>query len=303
MVEKKINYRIRVSLVLFILISMLLACDFFTRDPQRSNQNQASQNNVEDQEEQNTDQNNQAQDQDPEEPGTVQGQSGEWVVINHGGFGFWYDPMVIEDILPESVPLAQEAPYKEAHPPFVQYALLLDSGSISVVEIGWYKNTSETAAQIFPDLEELIESKTPLGLDCIPELPLLDFFRSCDHQQFNANTAFVDFENGSGVRFVTVYAIQDTAPIDNQHLVYVYQGITDDGLCYVNATFRITHDELEESAEVPVEVYSDMTGMALEEYFSGYEQILSTGPEGYMPSLERFDQIIQSIEVSYCLGG
>jgi len=303
MVEKKFNNRVRLYLVLLVLFSMLLACDFLTRDPQGSNPNQTNQNNLEGQEDQNVDQNNQDQDQNQEEPGTVQGQTGQWVNINHGGWGFWYDPIVIEDIFPETVPRAQEAPYQGAHAPVVQYALLLDSGSISVVEIGWYKNISEHATAIFPELEELIESKTPLGLDCIPELPLLDFFRNCDHQQFNANIAFVDFKNGSGVRFVSVYAIQDTAAIDNQHLVYVYQGITDDGLCYVNATFRLTHDELEEYAEVPAEVYADMTGEIMNEYFSDHQHLLDSDPEGYLPLLDRFDLIIQSIEVSYCTAG
>lgn len=310
MVKKKFDTSVWGYIMLLLALGMLVSCNIPTKNLQAQNQNEANQNNLENQPGKNEDQDQVNQDpgqnqveEQGEENGAVQEVNDQWVYIDHGGFGFWYDPTVIEDILPETVPLAQEAPYQEAHPPFVQYSLLLDSGTISVVEVDWYKDISQTATEIFPELEELIQSQTPLGLDCIPELPLLSFARSCFHQQFNANIGFVDFKNGSGVRFVAVYAIQDTAAIDNQHLVYVYQGITDDGQCYVNATFRLTHEALEEYAEVPAEVYADMTGEIMHEYFFEYERMLDTDPGGYMPLLDRFDLIMQSIEVSYCTSG
>ena len=114
---------------------------------------------------------------------------------------------------------------------------------------------------------------------------------------------FIDFENGSGVRFVTVYGIQDAAPVSNEILVYTFQGITEDQQCYVKASFMLTHQELEDFAEIPAEIYSDPTGTALDTYFSDFEQLLNGDPDGFSPSLARFDLIISSIEMSYCLGG
>jgi hypothetical protein len=309
MTNRKKMHPLRIYLIPFITIGMLLACSSTNQRGQQAEQNPDNQNTA-----QNNDQQNQNQDQqqnqvneenhqNEEDPGSVQGHTDQWVSLNHGGFGFWYDPAVIEDIQPSTISQSAGGMYEVPHPPYVQYALPLDSGSISVVEIPWYEDVSEAAAEIFPELMSLINAQNAHGLDCVPELPLLSFFRQCDHQQFNANVAFVGFANGSGVRFVTVYGIQDAVPVSNTDLVYVYQGITDDGQCYVQASFRLTHQGLEEYTEFPPDVNSDTTGEALSAYFAEYEQILVDAPDGFQPGLERFDLIIQSIEVAACSGG
>lgn len=235
--------------------------------------------------------------------GPGEGEGGELVLLDHGGVEFYYDPEAILDIEAATIPASEGGAYEEAHPAYIQYSLVLDSGTIAVVPVEFYESVSGAALETFPELRSLLAGKNAESLDCIPELPLVAFYHECSHQQFNADLAFVDFRSGSGVRFVTVYGVQDAAPISNENLVYTFQGITDDGQCYIRANFRLTHRALEGITEIPDEVYADADGAALAEYFSAFQQQLEDDPAGYSPALTRFDRIMSSISVAYCLGG
>ena len=106
-----------------------------------------------------------------------------------------------------------------------------------------------------------------------------------------------------GVARAAVYGIQDAAAISNETLVYKFQGFTEDEQCYVNASFSLTHSDLEEYAEIPMDVYTDSTGTALQTYFMEYQELLDSNPGGFSPDLSRFDEIINAIEVDFCMGG
>ena len=298
MVQKNFVHQLPLYLISLIIVTLLLACNFTTATNPQLDSSEANTDELpEDQ-----DQSQLEQDQDQIDQTQPQGQDNQWVLINHGGVEFWYDPQVILDIEASTIPESEGGMYEEPHPAYVQYALSLDGGTVSVIDIENYKNVSETASNTFPDLQTLIGNQNAQSLDCIPELPLTAFFHECSHQQFNANVKFIEFKNGSGVRFVTVYGVQDAAPVSNENLVYTFQGITDNQQCYVKFSFTLTHQELEDSAEIPVEVNADSTGTALDTYFSDFEQLLNGAPDGFSPSLTRFDLIISSVEVSNCLG-
>jgi hypothetical protein len=309
MAGKKFDHRLRIYVTLLIFVSLLLACNMssgsevffdFIDGSQDETQNEPNQIDQDQGQGQAQNQNSAENQEDSDQAG---GQEEQLVLNDHGGMALWYDPEVILDIRPTTIPLSQGGYGEVAHPAYVQYSLPLDSGAVLVVEIELYKDMSESADRIFPELKSLLAYRNAMSLDCIPELPLAAFFRQCSHQQLNANVEYVDFKNGTGLRFVTVYGIQDAAPISNEHLVYVYQGITNDKQCYVTASFRLTHEGLEDYAQIPRDVYQDMTGVALAEYFSEHEQLLNSHPGGYTPGLQRFDLIMQSIEVGYCMGG
>ena len=51
-------------------------------------------------------------------------------------------------------------------------------------------------------------------------------------QMVNAQVEYLDFDGGSGVRFITHYGI-DEAPITEHGTFYTFQGLTDDGQYYV----------------------------------------------------------------------
>ena len=220
--------------------------------------------------------------------------------LTQDGITLFYDPNLILDISGDIIPAAPEpGPFVEAHPDYVTFSFILDSGALSVVRVQDYAALSASVGEELQSLKEMIAARLSQVQGCIPQPPLSAFYTTCSHQQFNANLAYVNFQNGSGVRFVTVYAIQDGAPVSNERLAYVFQGFTDDGRYYVSAGFHITHKDLEEFvAEIPQEVYADTSGEALRQYFEGYEAMLNAAHGRYQPLLSRFDEMLGSLRIA-----
>jgi hypothetical protein len=215
------------------------------------------------------------------------------------GIRLYYDPQLILDVEPlsETVPAASgDEMYEPAHPAYVHFDLYMEQAQVYIAPVDEYLLVDELAEPTVAFLQNMIEQKTP-NLDCcIPELPLGDFFRVCGHQQFHANIGYLDFQNGSGVRFVSVYGIQDLAPVDNENLTYVYQGFTDDGKYYVKVIVRILHSQLPDMGEIPAEIYiEDATGVAV--YFDDFALLLNQNEDDYAPALEWVDAFLASLWV------
>ena len=300
MSERNIDRQLRLFLNFLLISALLQACDFnINIFPEPAPPDTAPEELPENQAPPQSEQEEVEPDQSQQ-----QGQDNSRVLIDHGGVELWYDPQVILEIEASTIPVAEGGMYEEPHPAYVQYALPLDSGAISVVEIDVYNNVSEVATNTFPELQALLASQDLNLLECVPELPLVAFNHDCSHQQLTANLEFIDFQNGSGIRFVTVYGIQDVVPVSNEHLVYTFQGVSDDQQCYLKASFRLLHQDIPDYAdygELPEN--DDAVGTALGRYFGLYEAQLTGTPEGYSPALTHFDTIISSIEIGNCLGG
>lgn len=233
-------------------------------------------------------------DPDPEGPAAPTHET----YFEQDGIRLYYDPQLILDVEPptETVPAADgEDMYEPAHPAFVHFNLYMEHAQVYVAPVEEYEEVADFAPGIISDLQRLNDSLKNFS-DCVPELPLDIFFRVCDHQQFNANLAQLDFENGSGVRFVSVYGIQDLAPVDNENLVYVFQGFTDDGKYYVKAIVRILHSQLQDVGEIPGEIYmEDAAGVAV--YFDDFEVLLNQNEDDFAPALEWIDAFLASLWV------
>ena len=210
-----------------------------------------------------------------------------------------YDISIVGDLVSEYQYGVVEGPYQYPHPAYVRFNMVEWEGMISMVPVHSYELVYDEAPGLIADLQRDINALPGVGTDCINELPLNEFFHHCSHQEFMASPAKLNFANGSGVRFVTVYAIQDFAPVDNENLRYVFQGLTSDGQCYVAANFAILHDELPDTDEIPSEIYISTSDVAAE-YFGIYADALSQAEDGYLPPLDIFDDLIESLEVIQC---
>jgi hypothetical protein len=86
----------------------------------------------------------------------------------------------------------------------------------------------------------------------------------------------VSFQNGKGQRAIVHYA-QDLGPLTNEGLFYSYQGVTDNGLYYVSATFPV-------EARVLPKTFAD-----------GFPGMPTAGPgdpgymEAYVEAMNRFN--------------
>ena len=224
----------------------------------------------------------------------------EEVFFEQDGIRLYYDPQLVLDVEPPTETIlasSGDEMYGIPHPAYVHFNLYMEQAQVYVAPIQEYKDSDDFAAATISEMETMLNQKPPAVEDCVPELPLSDFFRVCDHQQFTSNIGYFDFQNGSGVRFVSVYGIQDMAPVDNEHLIYVFQGFTDDGKYYVKVIVRLLHSQLPEIGEIPEDIYAATDYTVVEQYFEGFEHMLNDSEEDFSPTLEWIDAFIESLRV------
>ena len=215
------------------------------------------------------------------------------------GIKLYYAPQLILDVEPptERIPASGGSEmYDMAHPAYMHFDLYMEQAQIYVVPVQEYETAADFAPGIISDLHRLNDSINNFN-DCVPELPLNEFFHVCDHQQFNSNLAKVDFQNGSGIRFVSVYGVQDMVPVENEHLVYVFQGFTNDGKYFIKAVVRLSHSQLPEIGEIPADVYAAADTSIVQQYFNGFEQMLNQNEADFSPALDWIDAFLGSLRV------
>lgn len=109
------------------------------------------------------------------------------------------------------------------------------------------------------------------------------------------------FANGKGFRFVTQYDIEKALLNENQ-LVYIFQGITDDGKIYVLATFPIGLEGLPRADEkkhlgFDISRYAEFESKQ-KEYQQKASEWLIKHADQMTPSLETLDAIMSSIKTT-----
>jgi len=147
---------------------------------------------------------------------------------------------------------------------------------------------NQGAGQIATNLEILLDNQI-VG----EYLPFLPLFNAA--QVMHSKVAFLEFENGSGVRFLTQFD-QAPIPINNFELIYTFQGLTNDGKYYIAAIFPITHPDLPDDGMVDSSQEFDP------EAFSAQmsESVMNLGNFSdldFSPTLIDLDAVIKSIHV------
>lgn len=132
--------------------------------------------------------------------------------------------------------------------------------------------------------------------DDIPRLTLSE--ESQGVQYFLARIAYMDFQNGTGVRYVTEYTWENW-PATNESLQYVYQGLTSDGKYAVSVYLPIRHPYLPdhpatETSQAEREAFLNQYPA----YLSGITQTFNTAePASFTPDIASLDALVQSLWV------
>ncbi len=148
-------------------------------------------------------------------------------------------------------------------------------------------------------LADLINTRPPTPPDSIPFLPMFNAA-----QQIRARVSYLDFQNGSGVAFLTQYN-QYSSPINNYDLFYTYQGLTSDQQYWISAILPAAGNFLQEtptSTEVPqngIPFPSDPSDTAaLEAYYASAATLMtSVSSSAYTPEITCMDVFLQSLKV------
>ncbi len=130
--------------------------------------------------------------------------------------------------------------------------------------------------------------------DDVDGMPFLPLFNAA--QQHVSQIKTVDFQNGRGVRYLTMFG-QALQPVNNDTLFYTYQGITDDGEQYVAAILPVTHPTLPDDSTIDPEQFD-----AFAENYPVYVDEMQSLLNGYdaasfTPDLTLLDDMMASLRI------
>jgi hypothetical protein len=221
--------------------------------------------------------------------------------FQYEGISLRYDPALAGAINVETVPAMDttDGPYWDVYPEHIKLSMVdyplagtFHKPYILIYPVDAYIARSEFAATTITELADLLAAQ-PAAPEQIPFLP---FFNAA--QIMRVDVQYLDFQNGSGVRFLTQYA-QSFAVINSQELFYTFQGLTDDGDYYVTAVLPVGNPMLPaDGTEIPGGDFQKFAD-GYQEYMKGIVEMLSALPdETYTPSLAALDALIASLAVN-----
>jgi hypothetical protein len=196
----------------------------------------------------------------------------------------------------EAVPPGDTTAWTEVMPAHAQITLegYPVSGHLLQPQIFAYRvdelGVNETAAKQAQDLQALLQNPAP-G-DQLPYLPLMFSARQALHPQFKT----LAFQNGTGVRYLTEWH-NGMGAVNNQALLYTFQGLTNDGKYYVSAVLPVNLAGLpatsQDTSGLPATFQEDYT-----QYMADIISQLDQAPDdAFTPDLSKLDALVQSLEV------
>ena len=200
-------------------------------------------------------------------------------------------------IIPEN-PGVQDGPFWVVNPRYVEFALdgyalseTQQSPVIQVYPVEDYRRLSALADETLDTLASFLAEK-PAAAEQIPLLPMINAV-----QIMRSNVAYVEFQNGSGVRFLTQYD-QYPAPINNQEMFYAFQGLTSDGRYFVSAILPVNHPSLPMNADELSIPELEKIAMNANNYYGMISADLSAQSDGsFIPDLGKLDAMIASLVI------
>jgi len=167
------------------------------------------------------------------------------------------------------------------------------TGHVDLLPLARYEELAPGyASSMVAELQSLVSGTAP-GAN-LPALPYLN-----GGQEFIAQYQVLSFGSGNGIRYLTMY-VQMEVPVNNQMMIYSFQGVTSDGQYWVAATFPLSHPSLPENGDNPP------PGQTWEQFYAGLDAYLvsvismlnSSSADTFQPSLYVLDAMMGSITVA-----
>ena len=171
---------------------------------------------------------------------------------------------------------------------------------IMVYPAAEFASVNESAAKNIDQLKAIVKGASAPTAENLPSVPSFNA-----GQVFAAQIQPLQFQSGSGIRFLTEYA-QYAATANNADLYYEFQGLTTDGKYYIIALLPTSHSTLAYNADPNSTVPSGgitFPGMdnssAMPAYYANVVNLLnSVAPNSFTPALGSLDTLIQSITIT-----
>lgn len=237
-------------------------------------------------------------DQDQQAPHTPKEPIAPPPDVIYEGVSFNLDPSIAQGVTPETVPADTESPWSS--PQHIRFSLngyphpdpdTFHSPQIMIFTISEYEAVNEYASDVVADLKQLLQTK-PAAPDSISFLPIWNAA-----QMMRAQVEYLDFQNGSGVRFLTQYG-QAAWPINNKDVFYTFQGLTNDGAYYVAAILPVANLILPPDGEnVPGGDFAAFSENYLSYVTDIQQQLNNQDAASFTPDLSSLDAMFQSLKI------
>jgi len=165
---------------------------------------------------------------------------------------------------------------------------------ILVYPVQDFSKLSPAAAKQIDKLRNLLATRPATApADGMPFLPIWNAA-----QMMSTKIEYLDFANGSGVRYLTQYG-QAAAPINNTYLFYTFQGLTADGKYAISAILPMANPILPpDPSIVPGNDYEKFNN-EFATYLSDMEQKLAAqSDDSFQPHLGLLDDMIKTIKIN-----
>lgn len=223
--------------------------------------------------------------------------------VSYEGISFFFEKAIAQDVIPSTIQgqnRGEESMPGDTYP--THYVFTFSSYAVSdhfhepiirVYPAEEYRIISPYALQIIDSLgQTLIDQPTDGQFSNLPFLPIWNAA-----QIFSAKVEYFDFQNGSGIRYLTMYG-QAIYPVDNTNLFYTYQGLTSDGRYYISAILPVINGGLPNDGSSQIGDY-----MEFEENWDNYISQTITwlneqSPQNFLPSLESLDAMMSSFMIN-----
>ena len=220
--------------------------------------------------------------------------SAQRVGYDYDGVSFSFDPLLATTVMPETVPAETEFMPTPQHRrlTFLDYTLpdTFHEPQIMIYPMQEYINMDPSIGDRVATLQQMLNSRSTSNL---PD-PLPFFTNWNAGQTLATQVEYLDFQNGSGVRYLTQYA-QAAYPVSNDNLFYTFQGITSDNQWLISAVLPASHPLLQgaESMAQDQAFYDNFAS-----YVSNTEALLDSQPDSsFNPSLTLLDDLIRTLLV------
>ena len=211
-------------------------------------------------------------------------------------------------VVPATEGNADELPFWEIHPSHTVITLTGYTSQntyfaphIEVYPVPEFESMNEGAARNLAELRSLLQERPEMAPEHLPMIPVFNAA-----QIVHAQMRYVDFQDGSGVRYLAQYG-QAYMPVNNQELFYTFQGLTADGAYCVVAILPVSATFLQATFEpdapvppdgVPFPGYQETDTAKIEAYYEAVTAELEQAPAGSLaPDLALLDALMQSVRV------
>jgi hypothetical protein len=221
--------------------------------------------------------------------------------VAFNGISFMLDKNLGQNVTTETIPAVTDpnnaAPWDLApqydHIKIEHYPLqnTFHEPQVYIYPTSGFAEINQGAQKEIDNLKAMLADK-PTGP--FKEIPFLPSWNAA--QQLRAQVIYLDFQNGSGIRFISQYA-QAPVPINNKEIFYTFQGLTDDGKYYISIILPINHPLLPATGDLTQDEFQKLADN-FPKYMDNIEKELgSSNPNSFIPNLSLLDNLVKSVSV------